>query len=108
MEITKVRLTLSSLTNDGPAIVTSVSEAHRFEDGKVTDEIEGYKVEVVATGNGFEKFSVKVAEKPAISDAMLGKASVDFDGFEAKPYKDFRNNTVGISCKAKSVNVIKG
>lgn len=107
MDLTKLNVPLSALTKDKPVVVTSVSEVHEFKDGRSTDEIVAYRVEVVATGNSFEKFTVKVTEKPMITEEQLGKAVVSFVDFEGKIYRDFKNNRYDISCKARAVNVVK-
>ena len=106
MDITKLSINLPAITKDKPAIVTAINPIKNYKDGRYTDEVVGFRVEAVATGNGYEKFSVNVLEQPNILENELGTVAVTFEKFEAKIYKDYKNNRYDISCKAQRVVII--
>ena len=106
-DLSKLIITEPCLSNGGKFIILSATPKKQYLDGKYTDVIEGYKVDVCAISNDFEKFSVTVSEKPDIPEDMYRKAAVQFVNFEGKIYKNFKSNQYDLACKAKSVNLVK-
>lgn len=108
IDVTKIRLSQDQILGGNYGIITKITPAMKYVDNKPTDEIDGYKVEVIAIANkSYDKVSVKVAEKPEISqediDAANTPIQISFTGFEAKIYRSYKSNTFELSCKAKSV-----
>ena len=106
MDLTRLNITLETLSKNQPLILTDIAEIRKYdnENKRYLDEIEAFKVGVVAIGNGYEKFTVKVKQKPPM--AADSQMQVEFAGFEAKIYRDFRNNTYALSCSADSVKAV--
>lgn len=80
----------ASFSKKDSAIALSVSPAYAYENGKKTETIEGYTVEIVLPDLGFEKLRVRISEKPKFSQADIDAAdtpfAVKFEGFSAKFY----------------------
>lgn len=106
MDITKIQLNENNLSLGKPFILVSIDEKYQFDGKKYLETVDHYRVEVVAPANGFEKFIVKVTEKPTIPEDQYGKAFVQFNNFEAHLYHDFDSKTYKLTCKAKSVTAI--
>ncbi len=58
----------------------------------------------------YNKFVVKVAEKPSFTQEQIDNATsplyVTFKEFEGRIYKNFKTGTYEISCKAQSVHLV--
>ncbi len=106
MDITKLQIGLNALSAGGPLVAVEVKEVYAYENGKKTGTIEAYKVDIIAIQNNYERFTVRIANKPLITEEQLGKACVTFENFAAKIYRDFKNNSYALSCKADSVTIV--
>lgn len=78
-------------TEDGRVILKSISEAHQFSDGKMTETVEGHRYNVEIPGDRKLCLSVKIkdGETPLISPEALkerGEMLVSFEGVETKFY----------------------
>ena len=107
MEITKLKIPIEALSNRGELVLLNVVEVNKYEKGKKTEEVEGYKIEVVAPANGYEKFSVRVPDKPTYTEKDFGSAKIVFDDFKAKVYRNFQTGAYGLTCTASSMRVLK-
>ena len=96
------------------AILNGVRESRAFANG-VAGETDGLRYEIVCYGNGFEKVSVKVpgATVPPISPEEIATRNsggdfvyCEFEGFSAKIYQNYRDNSVRISATAKKINIL--
>lgn len=113
MELSKLLIEPKNvLRGEDLAILTDIRESHPYENGKANPNIvDGYKLNCVCPSNGFERITVHVQDKPAITKETLDNAEtpvkVRFESPDFKIYRDYRNNTYALSCKAKSVTIVK-
>ncbi|WP_395549394.1 MULTISPECIES: hypothetical protein [unclassified Lacrimispora] len=113
MDVSKLYLSTESLAGKGSKriYITSCKEVTSYVDGKATDSIENYRIECVFPDNQYEKVIIKVTDKPPVTQEMIDKAespiTVSLQDLECKLYRDFKNNTYSISCKAKALALVK-
>ena len=112
MDVNNLRIFDSDcLSISGRIILIKIEASRVFEGGKYTDVIDYYKATCIFPDNGYEKVIVKIQQKPQITQEVIDSAQnpiyCNFEDFEAKFYRDFKKNSVGISCKAKSVVIVK-
>lgn len=88
--LSKMNFQWNNFSQKEEAIALSVSPAYAYENGKRTETVEGYAVEIVLPDLGFEKLRVRISEKPKFSQADIDAAdtpfAVKFEGFSAKFY----------------------
>ncbi|MCR5432369.1 MAG: hypothetical protein K6E95_07410 [Lachnospiraceae bacterium] len=111
IDITKIALNIEQIFGGNSAVISRITPAKKYIDGKPTEEIEAYKVEAIAIANRtYDRVCVKVSQRPELSqdqiDAAVDPIQISFEGFEARIYKNFRTNTYELTCKAKSLQVI--
>lgn len=87
-------------------LLVSEAEAYtKFVEGNVTDEIIGYKYDLVLCDYNWDKITVKIeSTQPIINfDSQNGSApiKVQLTGLQANPY--IQNNRVALSFKATSI-----
>ena len=112
MDINKLRIfDPDCLSISGRIILIGIELSRVYENGKYTDTIDGYKLKCIFPDNGYEKATIKVQTKPPINQEAIENSSnpifCNFEEFEAKIYRDFKNNSFRLSCKAKSVLILK-
>lgn len=112
LRITSIILTLLQVAKSTEVLVTEVKSYKNYIDGKPSDEIAGYKYEVVCPANKYESFSVKIPQAaPTITTEMLeaagGSIKATFKGFEGKFYRDSRSGEYLFTAKATEVEVLK-
>lgn len=107
MEITKLHLDENSLSNGGELLAVDIRTVKHYEGGQATDRSD-YKVSVVAVKNGYNRFDITISEKPLFDIQEGNPVPVTFEGLSVKTYRKFDGNTgYGLSCKAKSVSLVK-
>ena len=111
MKLKEITLTLEQTTKSSSVLLLGVTTIKRYEDGKITDDVEGYRYTVVCPSNKFEKMTVKIKEKnPSITEEEIeangGTISVTFINFEGKFYQD-KNKNVCFYATADGVKVIE-
>lgn len=109
MDITKIRLNLEAVAGGKEVLLLEIREQYAYENNKLSDKIE-YKCRFVLPENFYEQLVVKVLTKPLISQELLQRGEpvrVTLEGFEARIYRNYQNSTYGLSCKAKSLIVLK-
>lgn len=87
--LSKLNFTWENFSQREEVIALSISPAYAYENGKRTETIDGYTMEVVLPDLGFEKLRIKVSEKPKFEQADIDASStfaVKFEGFSAKFY----------------------
>lgn len=68
--------------------LTGIAPIRRYDNGKVTDTIDGYRYSVVMldNGKGYEKFSVKIAGEKQLDFIAEETQLVVFDGLDIRAY----------------------
>ena len=104
--------TLLQVAKSNEILVVGVKPYKNYIDGKASDEIAGYKYDVVCPANKYESFSVKIPQAtPTITTEMLeaagGSIKATFKGFEGKFYRDSRSGEYLFTAKATEVEVLK-
>lgn len=111
MEISKIKPSLENVAGSKVMILQSVQPSYTYENGHKTDNQDGWSCDFVCLDNGYEKLRCKVISKIPISQEMIEASEspikCTLDGFECKIYRDFKNNTYAISCKAKALIIMK-
>lgn len=109
IRLSGLNIPLEVIFKNNTFILLNVREAKNYEDGKVTNDVIGYRYEVVDTET-FEKFMVKViGTSPVISQESIEnstkKVKVSFTNAVAKPYRTSTGN-YELSIKADSINIV--
>ena len=111
--ISKVILTTEQISgnSEGRAILLSVSNGYKFENGKATDILEYIKCTVVLPERNFEKITVKLKDlKCPISNEQIAQAggslNIRLTGLTGKIYKDMVGK-LAISASCEAVEMIK-
>lgn len=86
-------------------LLTEVIPYYRYNDGKKTNEIEGYKYTVVLQERKFEKLSVKIEGDCRMSQPDKYQ-EVELKGLELRPYS--KDGDFAISAKATDIYPLKG
>lgn len=110
MNTSKLRIPLDALFCGANYMLIEVSPYYAYQDGIKTNDLLGYKYEVVEDGD-FERFNVKVPSKePIITAQELGKSSsrlyVTFEEAYGRLYRT-PTGAVEISFTAKAVQLLK-
>lgn len=106
--IAKLDLNWKNFSKNETAIAVSIAPSYAYENGRRTDTMEGYVVEVVLPELAFEKMRVKVSEKPQFSQRDIDTASspliVKFEDFSARFF--VINGSERLSAKARTCVLI--
>lgn len=99
---------LKELANGKPVLCTNVEEDKEFANGQYTDRVIGSKYDCVLKGCGYEKITIKTAERePAITMEMIemndGEIEVVADDFSCKVYVDRKTCSLKFSITASTV-----
>lgn len=107
-QITKLHLDVNAISNHGELLLLANRSIKKYIDGKPSDELE-YKCTVVAPMNGYEKYEITVAEKPAFDVQEGSPIAVAFQELSVKLYRKFDDGVAGygLSCRAKAVTPVK-
>lgn len=106
-------ISLETVAGSKKVILVNTAESKVYKDGKVTEEIDGYRYEVVALDNKYEKFQVKVeGTNPIVTQEAIDASDkpiyVTFDGFEGRFYMNSQSHSYMFTAKAKNMIVLKG
>lgn len=86
------------------ALLVDVNPVFKYENGRRTDTIEGYRYDTVFPGAGFEKVAVKIPGTQQL-DKPQGHANVSFEGLELYIY--WRNDGYAVGARANGIHIIK-
>ena len=110
MDISKIQLNLESVAGGKEVLLLDIKEQYAYENNQLTNKLDGYKCKCVLPKNGYEQLVVKIDTNPHISPDLITSGEpikVSFENFEGKIYRDYQKNTYALSCKAKSLVVLK-
>lgn len=110
-DITKIQLTFNQIFGGDFAVPVEITEAKKYENGKYTDEVECYKVTALCVcDKSYDKVVVKVLEKPPVTNEEIQKAQtpmqIRFQDFTSNLYRDYKNNTYQLTCKARALQIV--
>ena len=108
--LNNLRLPLEIVARSEEVLVTEVTPFKDYIDGKPSENIAGYKYNVVCPANKYEPLAVKIRQsQPTITneeiDAAGGSIKVTFVGFEGKFYRT-SNGDYAFTAKADRLEVI--
>lgn len=111
IKVKDVTVGLGGIAKDTKARMVDFKATQEYVDGKVTDKVVGTTYTCLAERNGFEKFTVKVADtKSVITQEQLETTDeaiyIEFEGFEGKFYYNSRLQDWALTCKAKSAKLV--
>jgi len=110
MQLSKLNIPFNIVVNDANIILLGVAPYYEYVDGKKTENLLGYKYNIVEDKT-FEKFSVKIASKaPVITpeqiDSSKERIKVAFENAFAKPYRTFSGD-YDLSVTATGISIVK-
>ncbi len=110
INITNFRFNFQQIANADTALLTDVRPLLKYVNGKVTEEQEGNKYEIVLPANHYEKIIVKVVEDKPITTveeiaAKGGSIKVKFKNFEAKFYRTAMGD-YALTANASAIEVL--
>ena len=85
-------------------LLVGVQPVNKYVNGKPTDEIEGYKYNVVLPERNFEKIAIKILGRQLI-EAPNGYLEVEFEGLEVYLY--WWNGKYELGARATGVTATK-
>lgn len=88
----------------GQAMLVGVSPAYEYENGKRTDNVIGYKYEVVMPQRAYDKISVKISGDLQIELPENETPFVAFEGLSLIPY--WTQQGYRISASANSIRLV--
>lgn len=107
IKVEDIKLTKEQITKGGTMILVDVAPYFKYKDNEKTDIVEGYRYTVALPNQKFEKIGVKVAGNQQLEisddDSMM---QVDFTGFEAKFFRNFKTKEYILTANADSIEVI--
>ena len=108
--INNIKLELKQVANSEEVILIGVIPFKDYIDGKPSENIAGYKYNVVCPANKYDPLAVKIRQsQPTITneeiDAAGGSIKVTFVGFEGKFYRT-SNGDYAFTAKADSMEVL--
>lgn len=111
MNICKLQIPLGIVTRDANLILLSVRPDYEYVNNKITDNLIGYKYDIVEDIS-FEKLTVKVASiTPVMTQEQIDNAKdriyVTFNNAIAKPYRNTSTGNYDLSISANSISVVK-
>ena len=108
--INNIKLELKQVANSEEVILIGVIPFKDYIDGKPSENIAGYKYNVVCPANKYEPLAVKIRQsQPTITNEQIeaagGSIKVTFVGFEGKFYRT-SNGDYAFTAKADRLEVI--
>lgn len=105
-------LSLHQVALSNEVLITGLSPFREYIDGKPSENIAGYKYNVVCPANKYESINVKIRQAtPTITNEQIeaagGSIKATFKGFEGKFYRDSRSGEYLFTAKATEVEVLK-
>lgn len=112
MRVNQVKLLLENIAADSKVRLIGITPAFEYENGAKTDKQLGFTYECLAEQNGFEKFTVRVADStPVLTVEQLADAKepvyIAFSEFIGKFYFSERTKTWELSCKSSKAIIVK-
>ena len=110
MDITKIHLSLDSIAGGKEVLLLDFKEQFTYQNNQLTDKISGYKCRILLPSNGYEQIFVKVADMPKIPEELLSNGepiNITFEDFEGHIYRDYKNSSYALTCRAKSIVLLK-
>ncbi|MCP1103246.1 hypothetical protein M2454_002646 [Aequitasia blattaphilus] len=95
----------SSKTVGKKLILTEVRPVYEYKDGTRTDNITGYRYEVVLTEKAFEKLQIKIDGKNSITMDVGTFPEVTFESLELYLYWTTEGYKVG--AKASNITIVR-
>lgn len=84
-----------------------VEPFYKYENGKKTDFVGGYKYEVVLLQMNYEKIEVKIEGDRQIEQMEKYDVPVKFNGLEVGFYQDFTTKNLHLKATAKAIEIVK-
>jgi hypothetical protein len=111
MEFKKIALLELQLFGSEKLLLTKVFPVMKFVDGHYTQDVDHFNIEGVAVDDkSYNKFIVKVAEKPSFTQEQIDNATsplyVTFKGFEGRIYMNYKTGKPDVTCKAQSAQLV--
>lgn len=111
INITNFKFNFQQISNAETALLTEVRPLFKYVNGKITDEQEGNKYELVLPANRYEKITVKVIEKnPSITSEEIvlkgGSVKVKPKNFEGKFYRVSSSGEYAFTSTASNIEVV--
>ena len=92
-------------TATGKMLLVSAAPYYRYADGVRSDDVEGYKYDVVLPSSAFEKLTVKVAGSQTVEITGPDPIPVTFEHLIVRPY--VLNGSLGITASANKITRAK-
>lgn len=110
MLLSKLSIPFDIVVDGANLILVDIVPYYEYQDGKRTDNLQGYKF-VVVEDKSYEKFAVKIPSiVPAITKEQMvaskEKIRVSFKNAIAKPYKTY-SGEYELSVTATGINIEK-
>ncbi len=111
LKITDFRFSLLMVAKSEEVLVTEATPFKDYTDGKPSENIAGYKYNVVCPTNKYEPLAVKIRQsQPTITNEQIeaagGAIKVTFVGFEGKFYRT-SNGDYAFTAKADRLEVVQ-
>ena len=89
-------------------ILIGVRPYYRYEDGKKTDKVEGYRYDIVLANRKYEQISVKIAgeQRLAFTEDDSG-IPVKFENLELRIYYQWHPSSYDVSATATDIHPLK-
>ncbi len=110
MHLSKLNIPFNIVVDGANTILLGVAPYYEYVDGKKTENLLGYKYNIVED-KSFEKFSIKIASKaPVITqeqiDTSKERIKVSFENAIAKPYRTTYGD-YDLSITATGISILK-
>lgn len=105
-----VTLSIEQIAGSDIVLVIDVREAYKYENGKRSDALDGYRHTAVAPDNKFEQFTVKTAKAfitpEQLAAAKGGVVKVRVKGFKGRFYRSRETHDYLLTSTAEALEII--
>ena len=107
---TDLNITIEQVAGSDNVLITDVREVFKYENGKRTDTLEGYRYNAVAPDNKFQQLNIKTA-KPYVTPEQLAAAKggvikVRVKGFQGRFYRPRASRDYLFTSTAEALEII--
>lgn len=105
-----ITLTLEQVAGSDIVLITEVREVFKYENGKRTDTLDGYRHNAVAPDNKFQQFAIKTAKSfitpEQLAAAKGGVIKVRVKGFQGRFYRPRDSQDYLFTSTAEALEII--